>query len=118
VLDIVIDDGLSDIVAGRFDAGIRVGERLARDMIAVRLTPDVTMQALASPEYLKRHGEPKTPADLHRHACINWRFPGSGRIHRWQFGRKGKQFEMAADRQPPGRRHRGRAAGAGHSLCL
>jgi DNA-binding transcriptional LysR family regulator len=97
VLDIVIDDGLSDIVAGRFDAGIRVGERLEKDMVAVRLTPDVTMQALASPEYLKRHGEPKTPADLHRHACINWRFPGSGRIHRWQFGRKGKQFEMAVD---------------------
>jgi DNA-binding transcriptional LysR family regulator len=80
VLDIVIDDGLSDIVAGRFDAGIRVGERLEKDMIAVRLTPDVEMTVVASPDYLTRHGEPKTPTDLHRHVCINWRFPGSGAL--------------------------------------
>ncbi|TMG90200.1 MAG: LysR family transcriptional regulator [Betaproteobacteria bacterium] len=97
VLDIVIDDGLSDIVASRFDAGIRVGERLEKDMIAVRLTPDVKMLALASPDYLSRRGEPKTPADLHRHACINWRFPGSGRIYRWGFEKKGKKFEMAVE---------------------
>jgi len=97
VLDIVIDDGLSDIVASRFDAGIRVGERLEKDMIAVRLTPDVKMLALASPDYLSRRGEPRTPADLHRHACINWRFPGSGRIYRWGFEKKGKKFEMAVE---------------------
>jgi DNA-binding transcriptional LysR family regulator len=95
VLDIVIDDSLSDIVAGRFDAGIRVGERLEKDMAAVRLTPDVEMLALASPDDLARRGEPRTPADLHRHACINWRFPGSGRIYRWEFERKGKKVEMA-----------------------
>ena len=95
VLDIVIDDSLSDIVAGKFDAGIRVGERLEKDMIAVRLTPDMKMVALASPDYLSRHGEPRTPADLHRHACINWRFPGSGRIYQWQLERKGKKLEMA-----------------------
>src|SRR6202008_1059312 len=97
VLDIVIDNGLSDIVAGRFDGGIRVGERLEKEMIAVRLTPDVKMLALASPDYLSRRGEPKTPADLHRHACINWRFPGSGRIYRWGFEKKGKKFEMAVE---------------------
>ncbi len=97
VLDIVIDDSLSDIVASRFDAGIRVGERLEKDMIAVRLTPDVKMLALASPDYLSRRGEPKTPADLHRHACINWRFPGSGRIYRWGFEKKGKKFELAVE---------------------
>ena len=96
-LDIVIDDGLSDIVAGRFDAGIRVGERLEKDMIAVRLTPDVKMLAVASPDYLSRRGEPKTPADLHGHACINWRFPGSGRIYRWEFEKKGKRLEMAVE---------------------
>ncbi len=95
VLDIVIDDGLSDIVAGRFDAGIRVGERLEKDMIAVRLTPDVEMVAVASPDYLARHGEPKTPADLHRHLCINWRFPGSGNIYRWQLEKKGKRIELS-----------------------
>ena len=97
VLDIVIDDGLSDIVAGRFDAGIRVGERLEKDMIAVRLTPDVEMLAVASPDYLERRGVPSTPADLHRHACINWRFPGSGRIYRWEFQKKGKKLEMAVE---------------------
>jgi DNA-binding transcriptional LysR family regulator len=95
MLDIVIDDGISDIVAGRFDAGIRVGERLEKDMIAVRLTPDVPMLAVASPDYLARHGEPKTPADLHRHACINWRFPGSGAVYRWPFTKKGKTIELS-----------------------
>src|SRR6266478_3282402 len=97
VLDIVIDDGLSDIVAGRFDAGIRVGERLEKDMIAVRLTPDVRMLAVASPDYVARRGEPQTPADLHRHACINWRFPGSGAIYRWGFQKKGKKLEIAVE---------------------
>lgn len=60
LLDIVIDDGLTDIVSGRFDAGIRVGERLHKDMIAVRLTPEIKLLAVASPEYLARCGEPKT----------------------------------------------------------
>jgi DNA-binding transcriptional LysR family regulator len=97
VLDIVIDDGLSDIVAGRYDAGIRVGVRLEKDMIAVRLTPDVKMLALASPDYFASRGEPKTPADLHQHACINWRFPGSGKIYRWEFEKKRKKLEMAVE---------------------
>jgi DNA-binding transcriptional LysR family regulator len=97
VLDIVIDDGLSDIVAAGFDAGIRVGERLQKDMIAVRLTPDVKLLAVASPGYLARHGTPKTPADLQRHACINWRFPGSGKIARWEFEKKGKKIETAVE---------------------
>ena len=60
-LDIVVDDALSDIVAGRFDAGIRVGGRLEKDMIAVRLTPDVKMVAVASPDYLAHRGVPHTP---------------------------------------------------------
>ncbi|MEC9364933.1 MAG: LysR family transcriptional regulator [Pseudomonadota bacterium] len=93
ILDIVVDDGLSDIVAGGFDAGIRVGGRLQKDMVAVRLTPDVKLLAVASPDYIARHGEPRTPADLHQHACINWRFPGSGRIARWAFRKKGKGTE-------------------------
>ena len=97
ILDIVIDDALSDIVAGRFDAGIRVGERLEKDMVAVRLTPDVRMLALASPDYLSRRGAPRTPADLHQHACINWRFPGSGRVYRWEFQKKDKRVEMTVE---------------------
>jgi len=94
VLDIVVDEGLTDIVAGRFDAGIRVGERLEKDMIAVRLTPDVRMTAVASPNYLKQYGVPRAPADLHHHTCINWRLPGSGAIHRWAFEKRGKRLEI------------------------
>lgn len=94
ILDIVIDDGLTDIAGDGFDAGIRVGARLQKDMIAVRLTPDVELLAVASPEYLAKHGEPKTPADLQRHACINWRFPGSGKIATWEFRKKGKAIDI------------------------
>ncbi len=96
-LDIVVDDGLSDIVAGRFDAGIRVGARLEKDMIAVRLTPDVKMVAVASPEYLANRGMPQTPADLHGHACINWRLQGVGRAYRWEFEKKGKRIDIAVE---------------------
>ena len=97
VLDIVVDDGLSDIVAGRFDAGIRVGGRLEKDMVAVRLTPDVKMIAVASPDYLAQRGTPKAPADLHGHACINWRLQMDGRTYRWEFEKKGKRVEIAAE---------------------
>jgi DNA-binding transcriptional LysR family regulator len=97
VLDIVIDDGLSDIAGEGFDAGIRVGGRLQKDMVAVRLTPDIELLAVASPDYLARRGEPKTPADLSAHACINWRFPGSGKIAGWEFTKKGKRFELLGE---------------------
>jgi DNA-binding transcriptional LysR family regulator len=93
VLDIVIDDGLSDIAGEGFDAGIRVGGRLQKDMVAVRLTPDIELLAVASPGYLARFGEPGTPADLSQHACINWRFPGSGKLAGWEFRKKGKTVE-------------------------
>jgi DNA-binding transcriptional LysR family regulator len=96
-LDIVVDDGLSDIITGRFDAGIRVGARLEKDMIAVRLTPDVKMMAVASPDYLERRGTPRVPADLHGHDCINWRLEFEGRAYRWEFSKKGKQIEVAVE---------------------
>lgn len=97
VLDIVVDDALADIVAGRFDAGIRVGGRLEKDMIAVRLTPDLDMAAVASPGYLARRGSPKTPAELHDHACINWRLQMDGRPYRWEFEKRGKRLEVPVD---------------------
>jgi DNA-binding transcriptional LysR family regulator len=96
-LDIVVDDALSDIVAGRFDAGIRVGGRLEKDMIAVRLTPDVKMTAVASPAYLAHRGTPRTPDDLHGHPCINWRLQVDGRAYRWEFEKKGKRVEVAVE---------------------
>lgn len=98
VLDIVVDDALADIVVGRFDAGIRVGGRLEKDMVAVRLTPDLDMVAVASPGYLAARGTPRTPADLHGHACINWRLQMDGRHYRWEFEKKkGQRLEVAVD---------------------
>lgn len=94
-LDIVVDDGLSDIVAGRFDAGIRVGGRLEKDMFAVRLTPDIKMLAVASPDYLRLRGTPRTPTDLHSHACINWRLQADGRAYLWEFQKKGRRLDVA-----------------------
>lgn len=97
VLDVVVDDALADIVTGRFDAGIRVGGRLEKDMIAVRLTPDLDMVAVASPDYLARRGTPKTPTELHQHACINWRLQMDGRHYRWEFEKRGRRLEVAVD---------------------
>ncbi len=97
LLDIVVDDALADIVVGRFDAGIRVGGRVEKDMIAVRLTPDLNMVAVASPGYLAERGVPRTPADLHQHACINWRLQMDGRQYRWEFEKKGQKLEVAVD---------------------
>lgn len=97
VLDIVVDNGLNDIVAGGFDAGIRVGGRLEKDVIAVRLTPDLEMIAVASPDYLRARGTPRSPADLHRHACINWRLRADGSAWRWVFEKRGKRSEVAVE---------------------
>jgi DNA-binding transcriptional LysR family regulator len=97
VLDIVVDDALADIVAGRFDAGIRVGGQLEKDMVAVRLTPDLTMVAVASPAYLARRGVPRSPADLHDHACINWRLRLDGRHYRWEFNKRGRRLDVAVN---------------------
>ena len=97
VLDIVVDDALADIVVGRFDAGIRVGGRLEKDMVAVRLTPDLNMVAVASPDYLARRGIPKSPGELHDHACINWRLQMDGRQYRWEFKKRGRRLEVAVD---------------------
>jgi DNA-binding transcriptional LysR family regulator len=97
VLDIVVDDTLADIVTGRFDAGIRVGGQLEKDMVAIRLMPDMKMVAVASLDYLARHGTPRSPADLHRHACINWRLQMDGKHYRWEFKKREQTIEVAVD---------------------
>jgi DNA-binding transcriptional LysR family regulator len=83
-LDISVDGALTDIVAGRFDAGIRPGERVARDMIAVRVSDELPLVVAAAPAYLKRRGEPKTPQELGAHDCIRIRLP-SGGFFPWRF---------------------------------
>lgn len=97
LVDIVVDDTLTDIVAGRFDCGIRLGERLQKDMIAVRLGGELRMQVVASPAYLARHGAPQTPADLHRHRCLNGRMPTAGNVYRWEFEKDGAAVEIAVE---------------------
>jgi DNA-binding transcriptional LysR family regulator len=92
-IEISVDLGQADIVAGRFDAGFRRGDRIARDMIAVRVTDDLRYVAVASPDYLARHGRPQTPADLHAHNCIRLRFPG-GEFLPWRFVIEGKVVEI------------------------
>jgi DNA-binding transcriptional LysR family regulator len=96
-LDIVVDDALADIVTGRFDAGIRVGGQLEKDMVAIRLTPDLKMVAVASPDYLARRGVPMSPADLHQHTCINWRLQIDGRYYRWEFKKRQQRIEIAVN---------------------
>ena len=93
-LEISVDPALTDIVAGRFDAGMRAGERLERDMIAVRVDMEMRAAVVATPGYLERHGRPAVPGDLDRHDCIRFRFP-SGLILPWQFEKTGKRMEVA-----------------------
>jgi len=97
VLDIVCDDSIMDIVGARFDAGIRLGENLDKDMVAVKLTGPLTTMVVASPDYLSRHGVPKTPHDLHRHRCINLRITSNGSLYRWEFQRGKKNVEIAVE---------------------
>jgi DNA-binding transcriptional LysR family regulator len=73
-----VDNGLTDIVDGRFDAGIRLGEQVAKDMIAVRIAPDMRMLVVGSADYLQRFGVPETPEQLEQHRCINMRLPTRG----------------------------------------
>jgi DNA-binding transcriptional LysR family regulator len=86
-LDLSVDDIDDDIVAHKFDAGVRMGERIAKDMIAVRLGGELRLVTAASPAYLKRHPEPKMPNDLENHNCIQFRHPWDDFIHRWRFVR-------------------------------
>jgi DNA-binding transcriptional LysR family regulator len=95
-LEISVDAALTDIVAGRFDAGMRAGERVERDMIAMRIGEEIGAVAVAAPAYLARHPRPTTPRDLEAHNCIRIRFP-CGVIAPWQFEKEGKQVEVVVE---------------------
>jgi DNA-binding transcriptional LysR family regulator len=97
VLDLVIDDRLVDIVADRCDAGVRLGEIVEKDMVAVKLTGDVEMMVVAAPSYLDRCGTPETPRDLRGHRCINFRWPSGGRLYRWEFERGEEKLEVTVE---------------------
>ena len=83
-LDVVVDDEVGDLVEGREDAGVRSLARIPKDMITARIGPPSRLVAVASPDYLRRHGVPRTPADLAEHKCVQFRF-ASGAVYRWEF---------------------------------
>lgn len=94
IVELVVDDGLVDIVRGGFDAGIRRLPSLEQDMVSVRLDDGVGLVMVASPDYLGAAGTPSTPADLARHRCLNYRLPTAGSIYRWTFERDGQTTTM------------------------
>lgn len=94
-LEIGIDDRLVDIVGLGFDAGVRLGERLEQDMVAIKLSGLLEMKVVAAPGYLQRHGTPLTPQDLHTHCCLAYRRPTDGSVYRWEFEKDGKALEVA-----------------------
>ena len=98
-VEIVVDYGLSDIVAERYDAGIRSGEQVAKDMIAVRVSPDMRMAVVGSPTYLKKRAAPQRPQDLIEHACINLRLPTHGGLYVWEFEKGGRELRVRVDGQ-------------------
>lgn len=98
-VEIMIDYGLVDIVAEGFDAGIRMGEQVAKDMIAVRIGPDMRMAVVASPAYFKRFQIPKSPQDLAKHNCINMRLPTYGGLFPWGLEKGKRDIKVRAEGQ-------------------
>ena len=98
-VEVTVDNGLTDIVDGRFDAGVRLGEQVAKDMIAVRIAPDMRMAVVGSADYLHRFGVPETPEQLDQHRCINMRLPTRGGLYAWEFERDGRELRVRVDGQ-------------------
>ena len=98
-VDLIVDNSLRDIVAERFDAGIRMGERVARDMIAVRIGPELRMAAVAAPSYFAERGKPKSPQDLAHHRCINMRLATLGGVYAWEFEKGPREINVRVEGQ-------------------
>lgn len=94
-----VDYGLRDIVADRFDAGVRMGDTIDKDMIAVPIGPELRMAVAGSPDYFARHPKPKSPRDLLKHKCINQRMQSAGGLYVWEFQRRGRQLNVRVDGQ-------------------
>jgi DNA-binding transcriptional LysR family regulator len=98
-VEIIIDYGLTDIVAERYDAGIRSGEQVAKDMIAMRIGPDMRMAVVGAPSYFRKRPEPKKPQELLGHNCINLRLPSHGGLYAWEFGKAGRELKVRVEGQ-------------------
>ncbi|KQW72442.1 LysR family transcriptional regulator [Ensifer sp. Root127] len=96
-IEIVVDDGLTDIVSERFDAGIRFGRQIARDMIAVRVGPDIRAAIVAAPSYFESRQKPETLIDLNNHSCINYRLATGGGLYAWELGEGDSAFQVRVD---------------------
>ena len=98
-VEMVIDYGLTDIVAERFDAGVRMGEQVAKDMIAVRIGPDMRMAVVGAPSYFAKRPKPKMPQDLTAHDCVNLRLPTRGGVYVWEFEKRGRELKVRVEGQ-------------------
>jgi DNA-binding transcriptional LysR family regulator len=98
-VELSLDNGLVDIVADRFDAGVRLGESVAKDMIAMRIGPDLRLAAVAAPAYFKRNSPPRTPFDLAHHTCINIRQRTAGGLYAWEFEKDGREIRVRVEGQ-------------------
>jgi DNA-binding transcriptional LysR family regulator len=98
-VELIVDYGLTDIVASGFDAGVRLGEQVAKDMIALRIGPDMRMAVVGSPSYFKGRTRPQTPQDLTAHSCINMRLPTYGGLFPWEFEKDGREIKVRVDGQ-------------------
>jgi DNA-binding transcriptional LysR family regulator len=99
-VEVIFDYGLTNIVAQQYDAGIRPGEMVAKDMIAVRVGPDLRMAIVGSPTYFEAHKKPRTPQDLTNHNCINLRLPThGGSLYAWEFEKNGRELHVRVEGQ-------------------
>ncbi|PWT84364.1 MAG: LysR family transcriptional regulator [Proteobacteria bacterium] len=98
-VEMIVDYGLTDIVAQQYDAGVRSGEQVARDMIAVRIGPDVRMAVVGAPSYFKARPEPKKPQELIGHNCINLRLPTHGNVYAWEFEKGSRELKVRVEGQ-------------------
>jgi DNA-binding transcriptional LysR family regulator len=97
VLEVLIEPGLTNIVAQRFDAGIRLGESLEKDVVAVPVTGQLRMAAVGTPRYFASHPKPSTPQDLRQHRCVNFRLPSAGTIYKWEFEKGRRKIDVGVD---------------------
>jgi DNA-binding transcriptional LysR family regulator len=98
-VEIIVDYGLTDIVAQRYDAGVRLGEQVAKDMIAVRIGPDMRMAVVGAPSYFAKRSPPRTPQELIAHHCINLRLPTHGGLYAWEFGKGNRELKVRVEGQ-------------------
>src|SRR5437870_5518011 len=98
-VEITVDYGLTDIVAQRYDAGVRSGEQVAKDMIAVRIGPDMRMAVVGAPSYFAKRSPPKKPQDLTDHNCISLRLPTYGGLYAWEFEKGGRELKVRVEGQ-------------------